>query len=536
MIETATTAARRTLMDEARMFARFVRGLRGFFSESLVASQCADVLQQALESRGESFLVLMRRCVYGNPTSPYRELLRWAGVEYADLVRMVRQDGVEGTLETLFAAGVRVTIDEFKGRTPIRCGPRVLEVTAADFDNPTIAGHFEGATGGSRGQGRRLIVDLDLVAHDAAAHGLFLDAFRIRQLPLSVWRPVAPGAAGTKKLLMHSKLHLPMDRWFSQNHPGLFRHPKSALFTGTLVAVSRWRGAPIPTPQYCPLSEVHRVVDWMSDRSAGGIHFDTNVSSAIRLCLCAQQRGLSLQGVYFRLGGEPLTRIKKELIERLGARVSCHYSVSEVGHVGIACAGAEAPDDVHFLGNKMGLIVQPAPAPLESLSAFYLTTLRPTCPKIMVNVATGDYGHFRRRDCGCAIHRSGLDLHLHGIRSYEKLTTAGMQFLGADLIELLDRVLPERFGGGPTDYQFVEEEERDGSTTLQILAHPRVGPIDEVECLATIYRFLSARAPENTMMVDRLRDQSAVRLVRRAPHATQASKILPLQLLRPTDS
>lgn len=55
--------------------------------------------------------------------------------------------------------------------------------------------------------------------------------------------------------------------------------------------------------------------------------------------------------------------------------------------------------------------------------------------------------------------RLGWTLHLHGIRSVEKLTAAGMTFLDSDVIRVLEEVLPGRFGGGPTHYQLVEEED-----------------------------------------------------------------------------
>jgi hypothetical protein len=180
----------------------------------------------------------------------------------------------------------------------------------------------------------------------------------------------------------------------------------------------------------------------------------------------------------------------------------------------------------------MGLILRPPARPLENLSAFHLSTLSPSCPKIMLNVASGDHGGVESRSCDCAFGRSGLNLHLYDIRSYEKLSTAGMQFLGSDLIRLLDEVLPITFGGGPTDYQLVEEEREDGRTVVLLVVSPRIGAIDEAHCLETCHHFLESRAPENQMMVERLKAESALRVVRREPYATHASKVLSLHLLR----
>ena len=52
-----------------------------------------------------------------------------------------------------------------------------------------------------------------------------------------------------------------------------------------------------------------------------------------------------------------------------------------------------------------------------------------------------------------------------------------MTFLDVDVIHVLERVLPERFGGGPTDYQLVEEEGVDGAPHLSLLVDPRIGPV-----------------------------------------------------------
>ena len=54
----------------------------------------------------------------------------------------------------------------------------------------------------------------------------------------------------------------------------------------------------------------------------------------------------------------------------------------------------------------------------------------------------------------------GYTTHIHTIRSWEKLTSEGMTFCGHDLIRLIEEVLPARFGGRPTDYQFVESGAR----------------------------------------------------------------------------
>jgi hypothetical protein len=60
----------------------------------------------------------------------------------------------------------------------------------------------------------------------------------------------------------------------------------------------------------------------------------------------------------------------------------------------------------------------------------------------MLNVESDDYGVVEERACGCALAEFGFNLHLHTIRSHEKLTSEAMNFLGHDLIRVVEEVLP----------------------------------------------------------------------------------------------
>ena len=77
----------------------------------------------------------------------------------------------------------------------------------------------------------------------------------------------------------------------------------------------------------------------------------------------------------------------------------------------------------------------------------------------MLNVETDDYGVFYSEHCGCPIGELGFVQKMHSIHSYEKLTSEGVNFLGTEVVRLLEEVLPHRFGDHPIDYQIVEVEE-----------------------------------------------------------------------------
>jgi hypothetical protein len=81
----------------------------------------------------------------------------------------------------------------------------------------------------------------------------------------------------------------------------------------------------------------------------------------------------------------------------------------------------------------------------------------------------------------------GLTTHLHDIRSYAKLTGSGMTILGSDFVRILEQVLPGKYGGAPTDYQLVEEEDDKGQTYLSLIISPTVGAVDNNDAINTIF-------------------------------------------------
>ena len=142
----------------------------------------------------------------------------------------------------------------------------------------------------------------------------------------------------------------------------------------------------------------------------------------------------------------------------------------------------------------------------------------------MINVELGDHGVLERRTCGCPWDALGYTQHLHTIRSYEKLVTEGMHFIGADLTALVDEILPARFGGSSTDYQFVEEE-RDGLTRVLLRVSPRIGPADERRIEEAVLQVLGERDAAHRMMAGLWGDGGTLQVVRREPHATRTGKV-----------
>lgn len=139
--------------DDLVAGAGFLWRLPAFLRHPVSLDEARAILHRRLERRAADFLGLAQRAIYGNPQSPYRQLLALAGCEYGDLERMVGQDGLEEALRRLYRAGVYLTVDEFKGRRPVIRGHTTIAADAGLLRNPDAAPHVPTQTGASRGPG-----------------------------------------------------------------------------------------------------------------------------------------------------------------------------------------------------------------------------------------------------------------------------------------------------------------------------------------------------------------------------------------------
>ena len=208
--------------------------------------------------------------------------------------------------------------------------------------------------------------------------------------------------------------------------------------------------------------------------------------------------------------------------------------------IAIGCATPTAPDDVHVMDTRYAVIARTRGATSDGpeVAALAVTTLSDHAPTTLLNVETGDSAILERRDCGCALGTQGLKTHLAHIRSFEKLTGEGMTFARSNLTQILESILPARFGGTSVDYQVLEEERRSGLPRLVLRVSPSVGPVDADDVRAT---FLAALAQDGGLeqYMARLWERAQTVEVERAlPHVTPAGKILPFQRVRrsPTQS
>lgn len=295
---------------------------------------------------------------------------------------------------------------------------------------------------------------------------------------------------------------------------------------------SRVSGVPLPDPIHAPVDDPIRIAHWVRDvvRDGGTPHLFTFPSSAVCLSQSALEAGIDLDGLQLTISGEPITEARLRTIGKARAAAVPRYGTMECGPIGYGCLAPDAPDEVHVQKDLQGLI-QGGPVGKKwgfRPEALFLTTLHPAAPYFMLNVSMGDQGILRDRSCGCPLEREGWLTHLHGVRSFEKLTGSGMTFLDADVIAVLEEHLPATFGGAPTDYQLVESETDDGHAVLYLLAHPDLGPLDPDAVAESFLSALEAQSTENRLMAMAWRSSGILRIERQAPRKTRSGKILHL--------
>ncbi len=513
------------LLGDLVMILRVFYRLPAYLRNPLTISQCRAILRQRLERREPDFLDLVRRSIFTNHESLYRLLFRFAGCEYGDLERLVRRDGLEKTLQVLLREGVYLTVDEFKGRQPVVRGNTTIDVDPDQLRNPLSVPHLWAVTSGSRGTATRIKLDLACIRDHAVNMYLTLDA-----RGGAGWRNAIWGARGIAPILWYSGFGEPAARWFIQGDSKALGLRSQFLWSIWMITwTSRLAGVPIPCPDFVPFDAPLPILRWMEKTlSAGAVpHLLTSPSSAVQICRAAEEAGMDLTGVRFTITGEPVTDARLAVIRRVhGDAVPDYGSVDSGGSMTYGCLAPNAPDDVHFFSDLNALIQ--AEGPPFPKHALLVSSLRPTTPFILLNVSMGDRAIITERRCGCPLETLGWQTHLHAIKSYEKLTAGGVTFEDTEIIPLLEEVLPRSFGGGPTDYQLLEEETDDGQPRLRLLVHPSIGPVDPAAVSKTFLDAIGSSSEVKRDMAAQWRQAGFLQVERRAPYPTASGKILHL--------
>lgn len=476
--------AARTLFQEGALGLRLIWKLSSYLKETISPAQTKQILQFRLQNRENDFLELIKKCIFDNPDSPYIPLLKHAGCEFGDVQRLVNQEGLEGALHTLFRQGVYLTTKEFRGDKEIIRGNTCLRINPQKLRNPFTKLHLPVRSAGSRSHGTQVVRDMAYVYDNTFDLVAYLEARQSILSDKGYW--AIPGGVALSCLIKFNTTGAPPNRWFSQLNPhGPELTSRYRLSTRILNIAGRFAGVPMPSPEYVSLEDPFPIIQWIQQCLQQGRtpHLYTFASSAVRLAQYAIASNISLKGVHITMSGEPSTPARLQTVRSTQAEAFPTMGCVETGTVGYGCITPEAPDDMH-LGKDLHAVIQPGKSfegtELKPLSLLF-TTLRLSSPLILLNISMGDQAVLKNRACGCLQGEIGLDTHLHSVRSFEKLTSGGMAFLDTEIIQVLEVDLPKLFGGGPTDYQLIEGEDKNGKPHLRLLVHPHLGPLDETQ-------------------------------------------------------
>jgi len=519
--------------DDLSVGLRFLAALPRFLRTPLAIGEMRTIVRERFARRAARFLARFSEAC-GLPGSPYARLMAHAGCTPDDVAASVRRDGVEGALAMLYAAGVHLAGDEFKGRRPVVRGSLAFTVEPATLVNPRATVHGLSESSGSRGARTPVPIDLSFVRDHAVNTHLALEAHGGRD-----WAHAhhgVPGGTSVTNPLEFAKGGRPPVRWFTpvgMAAPGLsprYRWGVRAMRLAGLLA-----GVPLPGPTLATFDDPSPVVRWMADELARGRtpHLWGYASTAVQVCQAARDAGVDVRGARFTMGGEPTTAARRSVVETAGAVALPRMGTTETDILSFACARPQAADDMHFFDDRHALI-QPGPGrgrPGIPDDAMLVTSLLDTAPLLLVNVCMGDRATLARRDCGCGLARDGWGLHLHDVRSFEKLTAGGITFLDVDVVRVLEEVMPARFGGRPADWQLVEALDRDRARPEVVLVvDPSVGTLDPDVVADAFLDAIGGGTGGERLMELQWREARMLRVVRESPRRTGSGKVLHVHL------
>jgi len=510
--------------------------LERFFAKTLDPKSATSAIRTALTDREERFLHLVQTWVFERGESPFLRLFRNAGCEMEDLEDLVCNDGLEAALGRLAAEGVYLSTEEFKGKCPVVRGSMTFEVRQKDLQPGRLTWGLPTESSGSNNRPSRSLSSFGWLERESAATCLFLAAHGLGNHAHSAVDVIAPGAAGMLFLLMVAKAGIRPERWFCRRpHHGWLERQYQAMVARQIVQGACRYGPGFPAPEFVDFHDLNPIVEWIrtAERRECGICIRCVASIAVSIAKTALAADFPLTSVTFIVTGEPFTESKREIVERSGARFTVQYGYTPGAvHVGRGCARRRSTDEMHVDLSTLAVIEHSRQAAdgESTLKPLLCTTLYPEASVFQLNVENGDTAVLERRDCGCLLGEAGFDLLIHRVRSFEKFTCRGMNYACTDLYPLIEGRLPTMFGGGPGDYQLVEEGETGGDVYLTLRIHPRVGPVDETRVLRALGEGLSETSRSQRFMAKIWQESEVLRVRREPPQASSRGKISPLVL------
>ncbi|MEW5817218.1 MAG: hypothetical protein AB1798_17715 [Spirochaetota bacterium] len=517
------------------MGVQLVGKISSFLKKPINAELANLIIQERIKNREKDFLIMLKTSIFNQPESPYLKLMEISGCKWADIQELVGKDGVEGTLTALYNNGIYLTSHEFHGRHPVERGSTRFHINPLSLRNPYAKKHVPVRSSGSRSSGIPVLMDLAFFQDTAVDTVAYLAARESLESRKAIWE--VPGGVAVYRILTLSCSGTPPEKWFSQldvnsGNMGLrYRGSAKVLEYGARLA-----RVPMPAPQHVSLDNPLPIIRWMQKCLSEGRtpHLFTFASSAVRLCLYAYDAQIDLKGVQITMSGEPTTRTRLEIVQRSNAEAFPAIGSAECGYLGYGCLKPNAPDDVHFL-KDLNAVIQPGLVAQGSHlreNSLLISSLRSHAPIIMLNVSLGDMAFMDKKECGCPLGELGLDTHIHGIRSFEKLTSGGMTFFDSDLIQILEIDLPAQFGGSATDYQLIEDEDAEGKPLLKLIVHPKLGNLPESKVKEAFLNSVASHGGAEKLMSKIWRAGDMLSVESGYPKTTSTGKIQHMHIMR----
>lgn len=507
-----------------------VRALRDLVGTRVDSSTARAVIAARRASRAADFLATMRRGIYGNPGSPYERLLRAVGCEHGDLEALVARNGVEGALEHLYRMGVYLRGDELKGRVPLVRGSTRLDINPEALINPCRGPGVRMETSGGTGTPARIGVNVTALRDALVNYRVSYDSDRAGDCEFGVWG--APGSATTMAAAVLAAVYeRPPVRAFAIFDPRKRSLPVDMRGGDIAMRLAlRTCGLRVPRPEYASPDDPQPILAWLrSLLVAGETPFLTAYpTAALRLGVAAERDGIDLAGCRINVRGEPLTTARRSALEAAGIRVSTLYGTTECDMIAYSCSVNDHADECHLFDDLHAVVRVASDDAASGLpsGALLMSSIRPTSRLILLNASMGDFASLSNRECDCPLGRLGFGTRLHTIRSFEKLTGAGMTFDDAALTHVLEDILPARFGGNPADHQVVEHLTDDGRASIRLVVAPTVGSVDLGQVREAFLSEIGASSSVTRMMSLVWSEQNLLEVERRAPYSTTAGTIL----------
>jgi hypothetical protein len=185
-------------------------------------------------------------------------------------------------------------------------------------------------------------------------------------------------------------------------------------------------------------------------------------------------------------------------------------------------------DAVHLFEDALLLVSHQVPD--RDGASLFVSNQLPCGPRILINVGIDDCATIAPTTCDCAYQRIGFTMQAHHIVSYGKVTSQGVTMAAADLMELVEHVLPARFGGAPGDYQLVEI---DGEAQSELLL--RISPRARVSNPVAVRDVVLVRladVPGGSLSQRLWRFTDGLKVSVEEPEATSTGKVHALRLRR----